>query len=138
MHPCTYRKVASSRMSRLVAHSRIFRLFVKGKNDAYVLWPLAKRVQNRIVNRSTTRDFTVLLTLLLALHCCRSRLSPLAWNDFRVKVFRIRHTIVHFMIFISGRNCFQKSNCWENSPSSFRGPRSRFLKIHRHQTRKKL
>ena len=30
-------KVASSRLSLLVAHSRIFRLFMKGKFDAYVL-----------------------------------------------------------------------------------------------------
>ena len=30
-------KVASSRLSWLVAHSRIFRLFMKGKFDAYVL-----------------------------------------------------------------------------------------------------
>ena len=37
-----YRKVASSRLSRLVAHSRIFKLFMKGKFDA----PLAKKVQN--------------------------------------------------------------------------------------------
>ena len=54
-----YRKVASSRLSQLVAHSRIFRLFMKGKFDAYVLWPLAKRVQNWIVDRSTARNFTV-------------------------------------------------------------------------------
>ena len=33
----TYRKVASSRLSQLVAHLRIFRLFMKGKFDAYVL-----------------------------------------------------------------------------------------------------
>ena len=32
-----YRKVASSGLSRLVAHLRIFRLFIKGKFDAYVL-----------------------------------------------------------------------------------------------------
>ena len=38
-----YRKVVSSRLSRLVAHSRIFRLFMKGKFDTYVLWPLAKK-----------------------------------------------------------------------------------------------
>ena len=54
-----YRKVASSRLSRLVAHSRIFRLFTKGKFDAYVVWPLAKKFQNWIVDRSTARDFTV-------------------------------------------------------------------------------
>ena len=41
---CDYRKVASSRLSRLVAHFHIFRLFMKGKFDAYVL--LAKSFQN--------------------------------------------------------------------------------------------
>ena len=32
---------------------------MKGKFDAYVLWSLAKGVQNWIVDRSTARDFTV-------------------------------------------------------------------------------
>ena len=32
-----YRKVASSRLSRLIAHPRIFRRLMKGKFDAYVL-----------------------------------------------------------------------------------------------------
>ena len=32
-----YRKVTSSMLSRLVAHLRIYRLFMKGKFDAYVL-----------------------------------------------------------------------------------------------------
>ena len=54
-----YRKVASIRLSRLVGHLRIFRLFMKGKFDLYILWLLAKRVQNWIIVRSTTRDFTV-------------------------------------------------------------------------------
>ena len=56
-----YRKVSSSRLSWLVAHLRIFRLFMKGKFDVYVLWPLAKRVQNWIVDRFTARDFTLLM-----------------------------------------------------------------------------
>ena len=56
----TYRKVGSSRLSRLVAHFHNFRLFMKGNFDAYVLWPVAKRVQNWIVDRSTARDFTVI------------------------------------------------------------------------------
>ena len=34
---------------------------MKGKFDAYVLWPLAKRVQNWIVDRSNARDFTVFM-----------------------------------------------------------------------------
>ena len=48
-----YRKVASSGMSRLVAHPSNFRMFMKGKFDSYVLWPLAKSFQNWIVDRST-------------------------------------------------------------------------------------
>ena len=55
----TYRKVASSSMSWLVAHFQIFRRLKKGKFDAYVLWPLAKKFQNLIVDWSTARDFTV-------------------------------------------------------------------------------
>ena len=42
----------------LVAHLEIFRLFMKAKFDAYVLWPLA-RVQNWIEERSTARNFAV-------------------------------------------------------------------------------
>ena len=55
----TYRKVASNSMSRLVAHLMIFIRLMKGKFDAYVVWPLAKKFQNWIVDRSTARDFTV-------------------------------------------------------------------------------
>ena len=59
-----YRKVASRSTSRLVARPRIFRLFMKGKFDAYVLWPLAFDLWPLtfdlwIVDRSTARDFTV-------------------------------------------------------------------------------
>ena len=54
-----YRKVESSRLSQLVAHFQIFRLFLK-ENFAYVLWCLDKMVQNWIVDRSTTCNFTVL------------------------------------------------------------------------------
>ena len=32
---------------------------MKGKFDAYALWPLAKKFQNWIVDRSTARNFTV-------------------------------------------------------------------------------
>ena len=55
----TYRKVASSSLSWLVAHFQIFRRLMKGKFDAYALWPLTKKLQNWIVDRSTARDFTV-------------------------------------------------------------------------------
>ena len=46
-----YRKVASSRLLRLAAHFQIFRRLMKGKFDAYVLWPLVKKFQNWIVDR---------------------------------------------------------------------------------------
>ena len=52
-------KVASSSLSWLVAHSRIFRLFMKGKFDTYLLWPLTRRVQNWIEDQSTACYFTV-------------------------------------------------------------------------------
>ena len=55
----TVKSRAVHRLSRLVAQIRIFRSLMKGKFDAYVLWPLAKKFQNWIVNRSTARDFTV-------------------------------------------------------------------------------
>ena len=55
-----YPKVASRSMSWLVAHPRIFRMFMKRKFDAYVLWHLAKRFQNWIVAQSTARNFTVI------------------------------------------------------------------------------
>ena len=46
-------------MFRLVVYFQIFRRLMKGKFDAYALWPLAKKFQNWIVDRSTARDFTV-------------------------------------------------------------------------------
>ena len=52
-------KVASRSTSRLVANLR----FMKGKFDPYVLWPLAKRIQNWISDQSTTRDFTVVINI---------------------------------------------------------------------------
>ena len=54
-----YRKVASSSLSWLVAHFQIFRRLMKGKFDTYILWPLAKKFQNWIVDWSTARNFTV-------------------------------------------------------------------------------
>jgi hypothetical protein len=43
---------------------QIFRRLMKGKFDAYVLWPLAKKFQNWIVDRSTARDFTVRIIVI--------------------------------------------------------------------------
>ena len=52
---------------RKVAYPSIFRLFMKGKFDAYVLWPLAQRVQNWIVDRSKVDIFFECNTLILFL-----------------------------------------------------------------------
>ena len=70
-----YRKVTSSRLFWLVAHTRIFRLFMKREINAYVLWPLAKRVQNWILDRSTARNFTVYKCLAMEAICQKARLS---------------------------------------------------------------
>ena len=47
-------------MTTTVAHFQTFRKLMKGFN-AYVLWPLAKKFQNWIVDRSTALDFTVFI-----------------------------------------------------------------------------
>ena len=59
----TYRKVPSSSLSCLVAQFQVFRRLMKGKFDAYVLWPLGKKFQNWKVDRSTAPDFTVGVSL---------------------------------------------------------------------------
>ena len=56
-----YRKVASSKLSWLVAHPMVFRLLMKGKFDPYVLWHLTKSSKIWKVDRSTARDFTVFI-----------------------------------------------------------------------------
>ena len=54
-----YHKVASSRLSRLVAHPRIFRMLkVKFVPNMYC-GPLAQKFQNWMINHSTARDFMV-------------------------------------------------------------------------------
>ena len=57
-----YRNVVSCRLSWLVAHFHIFRLFMKENFDAILLWPLDKMVQNWIVYRFTTHNFRVRLS----------------------------------------------------------------------------
>ena len=47
------------RLGAVVVHSKIFKLFMKGKLDTYVLWPLAKIIQNWIVDQPTACNFTV-------------------------------------------------------------------------------
>ena len=46
-------------MSRLAAHTKLFKRLMKVKFDPYVLRPLTKKFKNLIVVRSTARDFTV-------------------------------------------------------------------------------
>ena len=65
-----YCKDPNSSLSPLVAHPRIFRLFIKRKFDPHVLWPLAKKVKNCTVDQSTARDCTVcnIIRQLLLIH----------------------------------------------------------------------
>ena len=51
--------VGNRSMSCLIVHPRIFKMFMKGKFDAYVLWHLARKFQNWIVVWSTACDFMV-------------------------------------------------------------------------------
>ena len=81
----TYCKVANSSLSRLVAHFQIFRRLIKEKFDAYVLWPLAKKLQNWIVDQSTASDFTVVtfrLSWLVALPRIFRRLMKGKFNAY--------------------------------------------------------
>ena len=72
----SYRKVANSSPSRLVARFQTFRRLMKGKFDAYVMWPLAKNSQNWIVDQSTARYFTEIYLIffgmikILPTHLC--------------------------------------------------------------------
>ena len=85
LNHCDYHKVASSRLSWLVALPRIFRMLMNGIFDAYVLWPLAKKFQNWIVDRSTACDFTVPIRPLLdftwfATFLSWSKITFLSWS----------------------------------------------------------
>ena len=87
-------------LSRLVAHLRIFKLFMKGKFDAYVLWPLAKWVQNWIVDLSTARDFTVSFVL-----CTIQRNSWKYVGEFLFKLFTVCNKCKSiFIYFVMSKN----------------------------------
>ena len=98
-----YHKVAISSMSLLVAHLMIFRRLMKGKFDACVVWPLAKKFQNWIVDRSTARDFTV-----YSLNSTKCHQNKTKWQDQTAT--RQKQCAYH-----TGRNCF---NLFQNSFSS--------------------
>ena len=70
--PATFmhRKVESSSMSWLVARLRIFRLFMKGKFDAYIMWPLDKKIQNFLLVywKKTNPPLSLLILLLYPLY----------------------------------------------------------------------
>ena len=66
---------------------------MKGKFEAYVLRPLAKRVQNWIVDQSTARDFTVYIAriiYLLQIHQIRTSFHP--------SIYRLRPLCHGFII----------------------------------------
>ena len=60
-----YRKVASSSLSRLVAHFQIVRRLMKEKFDAYVLWPLAKIVKGQFKRLKSPNSFFDQTSMLL-------------------------------------------------------------------------
>ena len=67
-------------LMKLVNSTMIFRLFINVKLYAYVLWPLAKRVQNWIVDQSTARDFTVLMHLIVSNVLSYKRNQSINWK----------------------------------------------------------
>ena len=95
---CTVKSRAVGCLGYIVAHSRIFRLFMKGKFDAYLLWPLAKKFQlYSIWNTGPTYH-----------------LSGLNWNQhFVLKTknenqayltFKLNHLYVFFACFVLSCN----------------------------------
>jgi hypothetical protein len=54
-----YHKVESSNTSHLEAHAGIYRLLMKGIFNAYVLWPIDKKLIFELVTHVNTRDFTL-------------------------------------------------------------------------------
>ena len=96
-----YRKVTNSSLSRLVARFQIFRRLMKGKFDAYVLWPLAKKLQNWIVDQSTARDFTVVEHSIKGLNTIEflHRIPRNFWSDIQKCIrFKIRFEIFKFFL----------------------------------------
>ena len=80
----TYRKVASSRLSRLVAHSRIFSLFMKG--DIWCLCTVtfsqkSSKLNSRTVNYSRHYSSRNAISLLL------EGWFPVLFNNFLMKCF---------------------------------------------------
>ena len=94
-----YCKVSSKSTSRLVAHPRNFRLFMKGKFDAYLLWPLAKRVQNWIVARSTAHNFTVDILIINKLHFHVIDAKYLGYSRLSNRRRLLNKSSLHFLIF---------------------------------------
>ena len=107
----TYRKVASSRLSRLVAHFHIFRLFMKGKFDTYACTmtfgpkgqklksrPVyCSRLYGRLINLLTCRSSMFWLFLLLA------RTSPVFTELGLVEESIIGNTISWLISFLVSR-----------------------------------
>jgi hypothetical protein len=97
-----YHKVASSRQSRLVANPSIFRLFLKGKFDGYIMWSLAQRVQNWIVDRSTVRDFAVFMNWAFAFPQFSKLIHNLSWLHSKTLVCTV-FTLIALMDLIQKR-----------------------------------
>ena len=102
-----YRKVASRSTSRLVARPRIFRLFMKGKFDAYVLWPLAFDLWPLIVDRSTARDFTVSVPIIL------TKLRLVLWKScYKALTFEVGDFSMSYAVWNKQHRI---QYCWKDS-----------------------
>ena len=64
----SYRKVASSNMSRLEAHVGFFRLLMKGIFNPYVQWSFDKKLIFWLATSVRTRDYTVCQKIYLIFH----------------------------------------------------------------------
>ena len=100
-----YRKVTSSRRSWLVANPSSFRLSMKGKFDAYVMWSLAQSVQNWTIDRSTARDFTEFMSWAFAFSQFSKLIHNFSWLHSKTLVCNIS-------TFIALMDLIQKREPW--------------------------
>ena len=93
-------------MSWLVAHQRIFRLFMKRKFVAYVLWPLDKRIQNWIYGTCNPHWYE----LSWQMHLVRDAgMTYCSMTPGSKSVNRLTHTLIQILSFVEG---FDRPVAW--------------------------
>ena len=132
-----YSKVASRSTFWLVAHPSIFRMFMKGKFDAYLLWPFTKSFQNWIVYLSTA----LLATLRYpSFKILLSWLTPFYAQDEKKDTFKIESSLnsnrqkqdakVCRLLFTCARKCFMRFPFYQLHFSQHLQPRSHHPRHH--------